>query len=201
MDEIFTRLDLPYNKYEISNYGRIRRNNHFLTLIKRNDDNYYMSLLVKGKKYNVHPNVLCYKYFGKDYVDGAKVYHKDGDKTNNHIDNLYICMCHTNKPTQEQIDIYCKSVIPCVKHISKQMGFTRLMNEGFDFDNFLGECYYMLWKHLPQLIGNFYGYAKKYVMYVYLQQYKQYKKYTDHFTYIDDLQQENIKVRKVKTYG
>jgi hypothetical protein len=73
-----------YPQYEVSSLGRVRGPRGITkgSVGTRG----YMQICVKRKTRNIH--VLVAKAFLGDRPDGHHVCHKDGDKTNNKIDNL-----------------------------------------------------------------------------------------------------------------
>jgi hypothetical protein len=62
-----------------------------LTQVKNKKGYMCVNLINKGKKYNKRVHRLVAKAFILNYNNLKQVNHKDGDKTNNHIDNLEWC--------------------------------------------------------------------------------------------------------------
>ena len=85
-----------FSRYEASNFGRLRslnyKNSKKVKVLQPalSPDGYLKTMLLNDEgKYNswtVHLFV-CLAFFGEK-PEGKEVNHKDGDKTNNHIDNL-----------------------------------------------------------------------------------------------------------------
>ncbi|ARF11444.1 HNH endonuclease [Klosneuvirus KNV1] len=71
------------NNYYISNYGRAKNNNRILKLT---NDNGYESIQIQGQYLLIH--ILVVTLFSQNPNNYEEVNHKDGNKSNNHIDNL-----------------------------------------------------------------------------------------------------------------
>lgn len=88
MTEIWKTIDIN-SKYEISSYGRVRRETRFLKFDlsdKRGYRRVSLSHNAKMKHYLVHR--LVASTFLLNPFDLPQVNHKDGDKSNNRVDNL-----------------------------------------------------------------------------------------------------------------
>lgn len=189
MNEQWHNFAPPWDGYKISNYGRIispkgkelkphaqraRRGKNYFAVI--------CSLKIERKGFYLRKianvAVEVYRHFGKGYRNGVKVYHKDGDKFNNRIDNLFISKGYTTEPTAEQL-ARVPDIKPCVTHALKVMDCIRYRKYGMDIDNVIGEAIYLCWLHLPQyLIGtSFYSFCKKNTKRAFLKEFKQWKKY------------------------
>ena len=81
--KIKNKSSSKYNFY-VSNFGRIKINDR-LSKIHINDEG-YISVKVDKKRQRVHR--LVYEHFGNDFNPNYHIHHKDGNKQNNHIDNL-----------------------------------------------------------------------------------------------------------------
>ena len=97
-----------YPNYEVSNYGNIKVTKTGKTIkqwVKKGNKNAaYITLRNGSKKNNVPVHRLVAKYFIKnDITPSDAVVHKNGDKLNNHVDNLII----TNNPSKHA---YVKAV-------------------------------------------------------------------------------------------
>jgi hypothetical protein len=93
IDEILKPIDGYNGKYLISNYGRVY-SLHARGFLKPSADSggYYYSVLYGiGSSKNERLSRLVAKYFLT--IDSSRVFvnHKDGDKSNNHVDNLEWC--------------------------------------------------------------------------------------------------------------
>lgn len=76
------------NKYYISNTGIIKskiKNKETYLKPFPNEKGY---LLVRIGKRNIRVHRLVYEHFGNDFNPNYHIHHKDGNKQNNHIDNL-----------------------------------------------------------------------------------------------------------------
>jgi len=83
--------------YEASSAGRIRSVGMNLILSNRPDDGYYVTRLsVNGLKKNYKTHRLIAKAFIPNPENKPQVNHIDGNKTNNHINNLEWCTAHEN---------------------------------------------------------------------------------------------------------
>jgi hypothetical protein len=85
--EIFKPIQ-NFEMYEVSNHGNIRRYGRNLKPVKQGD-NLTLKLTVKGKRHNFGIPKIVAKHFMENYNESSKVKHKDGNKSNNHVDNLY----------------------------------------------------------------------------------------------------------------
>lgn len=99
--------------YEISSWGRLRSLRRWINashgsvhfhperILKggRDSDGYWMAILsFDGKRRGVKIHQLVCSYFnGKRPIDKTMVAHRDGNKENNHKNNLYWATCKENK--------------------------------------------------------------------------------------------------------
>ena len=74
------------NKYKfyVSNFGRIKINDRLSKIYIDRDG--YLNVKIDSKRRLVHR--LVYEHFGNDFNPNYHIHHKDGNKQNNHIDNL-----------------------------------------------------------------------------------------------------------------
>ena len=93
MIEVWQDIDGYENKYQISNYGRIRSVKKNIILKPMLATNGYLIICLwkdgKQKKHLIHR--LVAKHFVDNPCNYPEVNHKDEDKTNNRIDNLEWC--------------------------------------------------------------------------------------------------------------
>lgn len=98
MLEIWRDLKFYEDKYEISNYGRLR--NKVTRQIKKASikDNGYLvyGLWINGKSKQEYVHRLVALTFIDNPDNLPQVNHKDEDKTNNHVDNLEWCTARYN---------------------------------------------------------------------------------------------------------
>lgn len=74
--------------YEVSTHGRIRRNNKIKALQASNNGYYDVALYSEGKRKHYRVNRLVAMEFIPNPNNYPEVNHKDGNKHNNHVDNL-----------------------------------------------------------------------------------------------------------------
>lgn len=169
-----------FNGYKVSNYGKIV--NRFGKKVKgyiQKDRGYTYKVVVlrinKTRKL-FHLNTLIFKLFNDNYVENARVFYVNGDIENCNIFNLKISRAYTTKPTVEQIDIYEKNVIACVKDYFKKQGWIKI-NNGFDVDNAICETYLYVYKYLSTYkVGtSFYSFCARYSRIVFAVEYKKFK--------------------------
>lgn len=184
MEELWKPLAPPFDKWCVSNFGRIKNGKgSFIKPFAHNSNGSvypFVHIIIRRKdcyaRLMLSLNRAVYERFGENYQQGITIYHKDGDKFNCRIDNLYISKGYTEKATEEQINIYTNTVIKCVKHI---VGIKKLnCYYWLDVDNIMGEAYLLIWKHLSQYkVGtSFYMFCKRYVDWVTIAQWKKDKK-------------------------
>lgn len=171
--EYWTEFDGTKGLYEISNFGNVRsisqRRNLKLRL-KTNSKNVIVSLnnkragLNSVKKFIGHE---VYKHFTKEPLrfKKFKIYHKDGNIWNNHIDNLAVLEHITNNASKEQQDIFEKEAYSYVKNIV----YSLYNIKGFDKENLIQESVMLIWKYLPNFKINrsFFMFCKRYVKYAF----------------------------------
>lgn len=187
MEERWKKLKPPFDDYQISNFGRIK-NKHGKEIkpcMHKSVDKYvYPMVHINIRRKDGNARMLSslagevYKAFGDgNCPDKLIVYHRDGDKLNCRIDNLFIAKGLTTPPTKEQVEIYESQVIPCVKHIIKKRKFNDYAYM-IDVDNIIGESYLKIWKYLSQYKTetSFYQFCKRYVEYAFLEEWKRKKK-------------------------
>ena len=195
MEEVFKHFDPPWEGYQISNFGRVisPRGKVLNPIAMYHGGNYNVKCILKkvvnGKERRQNANVAVevYRYFGEGYVNRAIVRHKDGDKFNNRIDNLFIARAYTTKPSREQ-EARIPEILPCVRSAVYKSGVMQYRREGMDVDNIIGEAAFMCWKYLASYNAqtNFYGFCKKYARLAFLQEYKKFKRYRNEIR-LDDL--------------
>lgn len=113
--EIWKDIKNYEDKYQVSNLGRIKRkeryinnnggyqkiNEKILTQHKqyRKNDNEYMfvNFTIKHKTLNKLVHRLVAEAFLKDYDEKLQVNHKDGNRTNNNVDNLEMVTASENQ--------------------------------------------------------------------------------------------------------
>lgn len=186
MIEVFKRFAPPWDDYQISNFGRVisPRGKVLNPISLKSGKSYNVICILKktvhGKERRKNANlaVEVYRYFGEGYVHRAQVVHRDGNKFNNRIDNLFIARAYTVKPSQEQTD-KIPEIIPCVKSCLCASGVMQYKRDGMDIDNIFGEAVFLCWKYLSQYSTktSFYAYCRKYTRLSLLQEWKKFKRY------------------------
>ena len=170
-----------YYTYKISDKGRIvnRHGREVKGIVKVQQGYPYRTVELRIDKKSVYRNVgaLVYRLF-TGYEGDARVYHIDGNFENCSLDNLAISKAYTVAPTAEQVDVYEKNVVGCVKGYFKNRGWFELKRTGLDVDNALGNAYLLAYKYLPQFaVGtNFYAFTCQFAKWAFFTEYKQYKK-------------------------
>ena len=113
MKETWTKLVYPnvpdsLNRFEISNYGRLK-NTKTQYIYKPNVLNTgYSSVRTTVGKDKIH--ILIHKAVAYTFLDNPhnlpEVNHKDGNKTNNHVNNLEWCTSHDNQQHKYDIGLF-----------------------------------------------------------------------------------------------
>lgn len=185
MQEEFQRFDPPFEKYSISNFGRVfsgekemkpylQKNGQYMSAVQ------ILSRMEDGKRERkiVHIANEVYKRFGVGWRKGCHIFHTDGDIKNNKISNLFISPGYSEIPSELQL-ARADEIIPCVKHAVKQSGFMRYERMGLDIGNAIGNAALMCWKHLPQFKPNtsFYSFCKRYTTWALLWEWKRWTKF------------------------
>lgn len=101
--EVFVSIKGYENYYEISNYGRVRSlyNRYKMCEFKKpytRKDGYVVANLIKdGKQTTFYLHRLVANHFiENDDINMTEINHIDGDKQNNHVDNLEWCTSQQN---------------------------------------------------------------------------------------------------------
>lgn len=93
MEEIWENINIEdYDKYKISNFGRIKNKNNKIIKQYINKSGYFcVKLYKKGKhkEYRVHRLVMI--TFQDNKNRNLDINHKDGNKLNNNLNNLEWC--------------------------------------------------------------------------------------------------------------
>lgn len=184
MEEQWKSFEPPFDDYLISNFGRIKnKKGKEIKAYKQCDRGYEyakVAINIRRKGLSARKNtslaVEVYKAFGEKYVNGAMIYHKDGDIWNCRIDNLFISKGYVEPPTREQVEKYENEVLHCIKHIIKTEKYNDYADL-IDVDNIIGESYLQIWKHLSQykIETSFYAFCKRYVKWAFLVEWKKKK--------------------------
>jgi len=93
-NEVFKDIEGYNGVYQISNKGNVKSFKYGREKLLRLYINAYgyqtTTISVNGKCIKLHIHKLVYSHFGKKVLNGKTLHHKDGNKSNNHIDNLEI---------------------------------------------------------------------------------------------------------------
>lgn len=140
MNEIWHKIDDYEDLYEVSNFGNIKSfHKGKIKLLKPQMDGwgYLHVFLYKNKKakiYKVHK--LVAKYFIPNKNNFNVINHKDGNKLNNHIDNLEWCTSSYNNTHAYK----SKLKRPCFKEIiqyDKNNNYLKLWNGALEVERCL----------------------------------------------------------------
>lgn len=99
MEEIWEDIENCDGRYQVSNMGQVRSIIHGeYNLLKPCNDRgeYRVSLHWHEQKVKHYVKNLVYKTF-KGNIEGERLYHINGDKSDNRLDNLAIKVCSNNK--------------------------------------------------------------------------------------------------------
>lgn len=88
-----------YKKYEVSNFGNVRHIGSKPRKLQINRRNGYVYVLIRhnGKPKNVRVHRIVAEAFIPPIAGKKFINHKDGDRTNNRIDNLEWCTASENE--------------------------------------------------------------------------------------------------------
>lgn len=164
--------------YKVSNSGKVI--NRFGREVKgyiAKDRGYQykvVALRIEKVRTHLHLNSLVCRLFNDNYIEGARVYHINGNINDCSIENLKISKAYTQTATSYAIEKYKNEVVNCCKHTFKVMGYFEAESKGFDVDNALGNAFMLIWKYLPSYKQehNFYAFCKKYCKIAFLIEYK-----------------------------
>lgn len=110
--EIWKDIEGYEGKYQVSSYGNVKniKTNHIL--IGDNNSIGYRRVVLSSpikKRFFVH--YLVAKHFCEGYKDGLIINHKDGNKLNNHADNLeWVTRSENDK---HAFSLGLRSIYPC----------------------------------------------------------------------------------------
>lgn len=93
MKEIYIDVKGFENKYQVSNFGNVKniQRNRILKPWNNGNGYAYISLVKHGKTYKFGLHRIVAQHFLSNSDSLPEVNHIDGDKFNNHIDNLEWC--------------------------------------------------------------------------------------------------------------
>lgn len=207
MIEEWKNFEPPFDGYKISNFGRVvSAFGRELKPYKANDrgyTEYRVSLAIKRGGVYIHRKIIrihleVFKRFGSGYVEGARIYHIDGNKLNNRIDNLTMCRGYTVAPNEIQLKRYQSDIISCVKHYMKKRDIFSMSTAGLDVDNIIGESCLLAYKHLSQWSegSSFYAFVRKYTDFAIAREIKKWHKYG----FVEPLPEENPNITPCAAY-
>lgn len=143
-----------YDDYEVSSLGRVRNatNKNILSNIDRNRTGYLRVYLFKDhkkKRYFIHRLVaeaFLPKKQGKDFVN-----HKDGNKQNNHLDNLEWCnrsenQLHSYYVLKNKTGFAYKKGVPSHKHTGEYKTKNKVYPNYHIGDKMPKEIHIKLWE-------------------------------------------------------
>lgn len=91
MNKEVWKIIKDYENYEISNFGRIKKNNKILKQYENDKGYLYVALYKNNKRKMFRTHRLVALTFIENKNNLPEVNHKDENKLNNHIDNLEWC--------------------------------------------------------------------------------------------------------------
>lgn len=182
--EIWAYFDAPYDKYMISNYGKIKtKTGRYLKPEKANKTTTVLSarlsVIINGVKQVKRISIAKYVYLffsvNPPKYENFKCIPIDGDESNLYIGNLYCVLDDKDEVQQWQIELYNKDIYKNLYSLAKRKGLYRL--QGFDIENLIAESALLIYKYLPTLKHEkfFYSFCAKYMQMVFLSQYGAWK--------------------------
>ena len=120
MQEIWTKLVYPsipdeLNRFEVSTYGRLKNAKTQYIYKPSILNSGYLSVRTTTGKRNSKIHILIHKAVAYTFLENPnclpEVNHKDGNKTNNHVDNLEWCTSHENQQHKYDIGLFDKNKI------------------------------------------------------------------------------------------
>lgn len=98
MEEVF--VETEYKGYYISNFGNLKGRSNKLVKLTVNKRGYYCHTIYPEGRKSKCKCLRIHRLVAKAFIPNPNnlplVNHKDGNKTNNHIDNLEWCDCSYN---------------------------------------------------------------------------------------------------------
>lgn len=158
-----------YYEYLVSNTGKVvnKHGREVKGYIQKTSGYKYrkVTLRINGKRTSMsvaHLVSIC-------FLGGGNAQHADGNVDNNSCENLKTR--YRGELSQEKIDRYIRSAIPCVKHRVKVCKWNEI--KGLDVDNIIGNALLSIWKNLSSygINNSFYYFCKKYTHWAFLKEY------------------------------
>lgn len=183
MKEKWKPLAYPFDRFSISNFGRVRRNRdgRIMKCGKSSKSGYQYAVFRcyrDGRRYSLYLAACVHEKFATiPHIKGAKMIYIDGNTLNCRIDNLRMCRGYEVAPSEFQVKTYREDCLRCIKHYLKARAILNLQRDGFDCDELIGESAFMIWKHLSQFgeHSSFYVFCRKYIDLCFKKQYKEWK--------------------------
>ena len=151
--------------YYISNWGRCKKLTmhtgfHFIKPYVTNKHyTNYMVKFMKDKKIKIYSLAkLVWKYFGdyelkKIWSRENYILHKDGDTTNNKIENLYTTAGYSEKIRRKQCDIYNSYAEKYINFIAKKM-YKQLKYNNIEVEEFVQNAMIRCWRYINDYVEN-----------------------------------------------
>lgn len=165
--------------YEVSNFGRVRRVNktggyHYMKPIyqHRTSKNLTAVFTVNNKKIRKSLASLVFQYFGdctpKAFGGKSYVLHKDGNRKNNSIDNLYVTISNDVKLKKWQIKKYNCDAEVNVKCVVRKY-WDKLKQYRIEYDDLVQDALILIWKYLQNYPENepFYNFCALYTKFAF----------------------------------
>jgi hypothetical protein len=144
--ELWIKMDGPYSKYSISNFGRVMRNSTGYICRGSSIAGYVRYAIVTPRGcVKVMAHRLVAKYFLDNYSDDKIVHHKNHIRNDNKSTNLEICTLKQNTAYAEEAGrIYrgskSRGIIQYDMDMNEVGRFARIADCGFHRSNIISSC-------------------------------------------------------------
>lgn len=138
MDEIWKDIPDYEGIYQVSNLGRVKsfkRNKEIILKLCKDKEGYLHVSLYKNKNVKSHTihRLVLFSFKPKEYFENCVVNHKDGNKSNNTLDNLEWCTITENN--QHACDIGLKIGCKGEKNGSTKLKENQIRKIRLDYKN------------------------------------------------------------------
>ena len=141
LNEKFRDIKETNNKYQISNYGRVKNKNKNIVLSIKNSKGWYLTanFYIDGKRITLRPHRLVGKYFIRNPDNLPEIDHIDFNKQNCRVDNLrWVSRLENirhNIANNKFYYVSCKNKIKINKKYGRIIQYDLQMNELNKFNN------------------------------------------------------------------